>query len=110
MADDHILDAPCLRNLRAWKFVCVYLDELDEAWALLRSSWRMIQTNAQKLDPSLRADLYLLRAKVALQMARRVDHQSHWLAIARASMQEAAEVDVPWVEATLLTLQALRSG
>ena len=84
----------------------VYLDELDEAWALLRSSWRMIQTNAQKLDPSLRADLYLLRAKVALQMARRVDHQSHWLAIARASMQEAAEVDVPWVEATLLTLQA----
>jgi len=84
----------------------LYLDEPDEAWALLRSSWRLICAQRAQLDPTTRADLHLLRAKVALAMAKRGSGRARWCAIARESMNLAAQEDLVWIWAMVSVLEA----
>jgi hypothetical protein len=84
----------------------LYLDEPEEAWALLRSSWRLICGQRAQLDPTTRADLCLLRAKVALALAKRGGRREHWLSIARESMNLAAREDLVWTWGMVSVLEA----
>jgi tetratricopeptide (TPR) repeat protein len=85
----------------------LYIGEFDEAWALLRSSWRLIKNQSHQLDPCLIAEIAILRAKIALQIAKRGQRVEHWVRVARTSMDIAANEKLPWVDGMVFVLEAL---
>ena len=84
----------------------LYMEEPDEAWALLGSSWRLLCAKRSQLDSTTRAELYLLRAKVALELAKRGPDREKWLLRARESIQLATEENLSWCLGVVSILEA----
>jgi eukaryotic-like serine/threonine-protein kinase len=84
----------------------LYMNEPDEAWALLQSSWRLMRAKHSQLDATTRAQLYVLRAKVALTLAKRESSRVRWLAVAQESLHLISEEGLDWCSGVLLVLEA----